>query len=119
MKSKATLKLNKPATEHDIKSYRKFPLIKEKKYSSSKNLVVNNTCDILTSFPDEFKSSCLDKIKKRTIIKNDEKKFETDIEPQDVKHFFQKRKHAMQSIDLTQLKKYSSCNKLASFPSIP
>lgn len=119
MKSKASLKLIKPATEHDIKSYRKLPLIKEKKYASSKNLVVNSTCDITTSYPEEFKSSCLEKIKKRATIKYDEKKLEAEIEPQDVKHFFQKRKHPMQSIDMAQLKKYSSCNKLASFPSIP
>jgi hypothetical protein len=71
MKSKASLKLNKPATENDIHSYRKLPLIKDKKYASSKNLAVSSTCEIPTSFPEEFKSSCLEKLKKRSIIKND------------------------------------------------
>lgn len=46
MKSKAALKRNKIGTEPEIKSLKKLPSIKERKYSSSKNLVVSSTCEI-------------------------------------------------------------------------
>ncbi len=54
LRNKLTAKLIKGLVDHDMKTYRKLPFIKEKKYCSSKNLIVSSTYDI-TSIPEDLK----------------------------------------------------------------
>lgn len=79
-KNRPGFKLHNVEVEN-FRSCRKLPFIKERKYSSTKNLVISSTCDI-GSTADETKHVYLTKLRRKIAKKDEERNLAvTSAEP--------------------------------------